>query len=91
MLGTKDNSITYEHGDAIRVHGQVVMNGAAESFVDTSFAEDLSTRNSAPGYVTLKNNGAMTWGSKGQGKVALSSSGAELRVLAKCMRECKWI
>ena len=69
----------------------MVVNGEVEFFVDASFAEDLFTRKSVSGYASHKNKGAITWGAKGQGKVALSSSDAELRALAECMRECNWL
>ena len=87
LLGTRDVGITYEHGDAVGVHGRVVVNGEVEYFVDASCAaEDLFTRKSVSGYASHKNKGAIRWGAKGQGKVALSSSDAELRTLAECMR-----
>ena len=59
--------------------------------VNMLFTEDLFTRKSVSGYTSHKNKGAITWGAKGQGKVALSSSDAELRALAECMCECNWL
>ena len=91
LLSMKDISITYEHGDTISIHSQVVVSSNVEYFVDMSFAEDLFTRISVSGYASHKNKGTITWGAKGQGKVALSSSDAELCTLAECMCECNWL
>ena len=91
LLSTKDISITYKHSNAASVHGWTVVNSEVEYFVDASFAEDLFTRKSVSRYTSHKNKGAITWGAKGQGKVALSSSDAELRTLAECMCECNWL
>ena len=91
LLSTKDISITYEHSDTVGIHSQVVVNSDVEYFVDTSFTEDLFTRISVSGYASHKNKGTITWGAKGQGKVALSSSDAELCTLAECMCECNWL
>ena len=91
LLSTKDISITYEHSDDVSVHGQTVINSEVEYFANVLFTEDLFTRKSVSGYTLHKNKGAITWGAKGQGKVALSSSDAELHVLAECMHECNWL
>ena len=39
----------------------------------------------------VKNNAVITWGCKGQSKVALSTGDAELRALCRAFAEVKWI
>ena len=91
LVQTKDRGITYECGDTIGVHGFNVANGTTEMFTDASFAEDVVSRHSTSGYASLKNKGALTWGCKGQSKVALSTGDAELRALARAFAEVRWI
>ena len=91
LVQRKSEGITYEYGDAVGVHGDVVPNGTTEFFTDASFAEDVLTRHSTSGSVSVKNKGAITWSSKGQSKVALSTGDAELRALAKAFVDVRWI
>ena len=62
-------------------------NGVIEMYTDASFAEDVITRKSVSGYASVKNKAVITYGVKGQTKVALSSGDAELRALSECKRE----
>ena len=59
--------------------------------VGASFAEDVITRKSVSGYASVKNKAVITYGVKGQTKVALSSGDAELRALSECKREADWL
>ena len=91
LVQRKSEGITYEHGDYIGVHGNTVPNGTIEMFTDASFAEDVLTRHSTSGCASVKNKGAITWASKGQSKVALSTGDAELRALAKAFVDVRWL
>ena len=91
LLYTKTTGITYSHGKYISIGGVHCNNGEAELFTDASYGEDVITRKSTSGYVTVKNDAAVTWACKGQDKVALSSGDAELRALSECMREAIWV
>ena len=66
-------------------------NGVIEMYTDASFAEDVITRKSVSGYASVKNKAVITYGVKGQTKVALSSGDAELRALSECKREADWL
>ena len=50
-----------------------------------------TARRSTSGYVLTRCGAAITWGSRGQGKVAHSTSDSELRALSECAREVLWI
>ena len=91
LVQTKTMGITYEHGDHIGVHGELVPNGTMEMFTDASFADDLRTRHSTSGYAAVKNRAVITWGSKSQSKVALSTGDAELRALCRAYAEVRWL
>ena len=91
LVQRKSMGITYEHGDCIGVHSNLVPNGTIEMYTDASFAEDVLTRHSTSGCASVKNRGAITWGSKGQSKVALSTGDAELRALAKAFVDVRWL
>ena len=91
LVSTKTQGITYEHGDYVGVHGEMIPNGTLEMFTDASFAENLLTRHSTSGLCSLKNRAVVTWASKSQGKVALSTGDAELRALCSAFKEVKWL
>ena len=96
LLATAHIGITYEHGDYQRHYekpkaGFIVRNGVIEMYTDASFAEDVITRKSVSGYASVKNKAVITYGVKGQTKVALSSGDAELRALSECKREADWL
>ena len=92
LLTTKEVGITYQHGDAQRHadkegQGNIVPNGSIEGFVNASFADDLLTRTLVSRYAFIKNRAAITYGVKGQSKVASSPSDAELRALSEAVRK----
>jgi hypothetical protein len=91
LFYTKTIGLTYVHGSWTSVEGSPCKNELAELFTDASYGEDIVTRKSTSGYATIKNGAAVTWGCKGQDKIALSSGDAELRALSECMREGIWI
>ena len=65
------------HGDASVVRG----------YVDASWGEDPSTRKSQSGYVFTLGNAAISWKSKLQTTVALSSTEAEYLALSAAVKE----
>lgn len=60
-------------------------------YSDASYAEDLIDRRSVSGYVFVKNGGAISWKSKKQPIVTLSSTEAEYVALTKCAQESIWL
>jgi hypothetical protein len=59
-------------------------------FADASYAS-ADDRKSISGYVFLSNSGAITWGSKKQTTIALSSTEAEYVALSEAAREAMWL
>lgn len=64
---TVNYCISYEFGKNINLAG----------YSDTDYAEDADTRRSTTGYVFLLNGSAITWSSRRQSSVSLSTTEAE--------------
>lgn len=60
-------------------------------FTDADFARDIDTRRSTTGYVFMLGNGAITWKSKRQKTVALSTTEAEYMAACDGAREAVWL
>lgn len=60
-------------------------------FSDADFAGDLETRRSTTGYVFCLANGAITWNSKRQRLVTLSTTEAEYVAASTATRELVWL
>lgn len=60
-------------------------------YSDSDWARDLDTRKSRTGYVFLLNDGCITWQSKKQPTVALSTSEAEYMSLSSATQELRWL
>ena len=58
-------------------------------FVDASFAGDRDTRRSKTGFVLMFNGGPVSWKSKDQSIVALSTTDSEIEAAVKAIREVK--
>jgi len=84
LSGTKDYGITY------RADKPESGENHFKGYSDASYAnnEDLT---SVSGYVFLMNGGAISWGSKKQTDVALSSTESEYIALADTTREAVWL
>ena len=85
---TRDYGITY-HTHANRHIGPPDTN-IVYGFSDAAFA-NTDDRKSTSGYVFMSNGGAITWRSKKQTTIALSSTEAEYVALSEAAREAMWL
>jgi transposase InsO family protein len=60
-------------------------------YSDADWAGDIDTRRSTSGYVFLLNGGCISWRSKKQRTVALSSTEAEYMALSEATQEAVWL
>ena len=79
IKGSATLSLTYGSGE-----GGVV-------YHDADFASSIDDRRSTSGYCVLLNGAAVSWASKKQPTVALSTMEAEYQSAALCAREVMWI
>lgn len=66
-------------------------NGQLTGYCDADFAGDEDERKSTTGYVFLLNGGAITWNSRKQPTVALSTTEAEYMSLTAAVQESEWL
>ena len=81
VQGTLSFGIFYEAGKKNELVG----------FCDADYAGDLSTRRSTTGYVFSLGSGAISWCSKRQPTVSLSTTEAEYRAAAMAAQETVWL
>jgi len=81
LKGTTDYCLTYTKSTSLTLTG----------YVDADWGGCLDTRKSTHGYVFLFNNSAITWKSKLQSVVALSSTEAEYMGACFASKECVWL
>ena len=62
-----------------------------EAYSDADWAGDVDSRRSTTGYVVQINNSTVSWLSKKQATVALSSAEAEYMAIATVAQEIKWL
>ena len=60
-------------------------------YSDADWAGDIESRRSTSGYVFTLNNGCVSWRSKKQRSVALSSTEAEYMALSEATQEAVWL
>jgi len=65
--------------------------GELIGYSDADWAGDIETRRSTSGYVFVLNGGCITWRSKKQRTVALSSTEAEYMALSEATQEAVWL
>ena len=81
LAGTKSYGVKYWPKESERKSGPYC-------HVDADWAGDVTTRRSQYGYVVYMFGGPLSWASKKQRSVALSSAEAELMGLTECIKEC---
>ena len=81
VKGSIDYGILYRNDRKFEVAG----------YCDADYAGDLDTRRSTTGYVFNLGSRAVSWCSKRQPTVSLSSTKAEYRASAMATRECVWL
>lgn len=81
LRGTAHYTILFTRGQRLVIEG----------YSDTDWGGDLDTRKSTTGYIFIANNAPLSWRSKLQRVVALSSCEAELIGLNDATREALWL
>ena len=84
LAGTKDLGITYSKASTNPT------NNSFYGFADATYANQ-DDHKSTSGYVFLAAGGAITWKSKKQTTIALSSTKAEYIALSKAAQEACWL
>lgn len=79
LINTKDMSIVYD--------SNIELTG----YSDSDFAGDLDNRKSNTGYIFLMNGGPVTWASKKQNTVALSTTESEYMAASDAAKEILWL
>ena len=75
----------------LSIHFNGKIPNEAFAFVDADHANDPNTRRSVGGYVYLIAGGAVSWSSKKQSSVALSSTEAEYMAASSAAQEAIWL
>jgi hypothetical protein len=81
LRGTSNLGLQYTREDNPELTG----------YSDADFAADVDTRRSTSGYVYMLNGAAISWKTKLQPSVSLSTCEAELIALAFCVQEGIWL
>ena len=81
LQGTQNLGITFNSKDNSDLH----------LFSDADWGSNTDDRRSISGYISTLSGGAVTWQSKKQPTVALSSMEAEYMALANAVKETKWL
>lgn len=82
LKGTKDLKLALS---------SIKQNGTCHAYADANWAEDKHDRKSNTGYIVFVCGGAVSWCSKKQSCVALSSTEAEFMALSEAAKEVIWI
>ena len=81
LQGTKSYGLCFKSGDDVDFLG----------YSDADWAGDLADRKSTSGYVFILMGAPVSWGSKKQSSVSLSTSEAEYIALSLAIQEGKWV
>ncbi|BBG97858.1 transposable element gene, partial [Prunus dulcis] len=81
LKGTVDYGLFYKKGESNEFVG----------FSDSDYAGDLEDRKSTSGHVFMLSSGAVTWSSKKQQVVTLSTTEAEFIAAASCACQAVWL
>jgi hypothetical protein len=90
LKGKKNQSITYQSGNEENITGDQSWD-TPECASDTDWARDRSTRQSTTGYIMNFLGGAISWRSRLQQTVALSTTEEEYRATTEAGQEIMWI
>lgn len=82
LIGTTNYGIKYKH--TTETDGFV-------AYSDSDYANDLPTRRSTTGYICVLNGGPITWCSKRQRSVSLSTTEAEYMASCEATKEIIWL
>lgn len=83
LRGTTDTRLIFQKGTP---HGSIL-----RGYVDADWASDVNDRKSTSGFVFLLGGAAISWSSKKQSSVALSSTEAEYIAGAHATKEAVWL
>lgn len=78
VAGTREHGIEYGGGSGFVMYS------------DSDFAADVDTRRSTTGFVSLLNGGAVSWKSRLQPTVAVSTCESEYQAAGEAVREALW-
>ncbi|KAJ9560092.1 hypothetical protein OSB04_005252 [Centaurea solstitialis] len=81
LQGTKEFGLFYKKGEKSELFG----------FTDSDYAGDVDDRKSTSGYAFMMGTGAVSWSSKKQPIVTLSSTEAELVAATGCASQAVWL
>jgi hypothetical protein len=84
LRGTYDRCLTYSKPPGTRLN-------TLWGWVDSDWAADQDTRRSHTGYVLMLNGGAISWRSRRQDSVSLSTSEAEYIAASQCGQEVVYL
>jgi hypothetical protein len=83
LAGTRDYGIQFG--------GSATTNIKIKGYCDADFAGDIDTRRSTTGYVFTLNGGAISWSSRRQHTVAVSTAEAEYMAASYAAKEAMWL
>lgn len=81
LKGTIDYGIMYKNGEKSELFG----------FTDSDYAGDLDDRKSTSGYAFMMGSGAVSWSSRKQSVVTLSTTEAEFVAANSCACQAVWL
>jgi hypothetical protein len=91
LQGSKNYGITLGQTQGILSEQLQYEAGQLHGYVDASYAQNLVDRRSTTGYVFMLGNGPISWTSKRQPTVALSSCEAEYMAETQAAKEAIWL